>query len=342
MKRVHAIRTAHLNVLMSIFTLTLGAPHAIPQNVGQEAPVSFKCVALNQTVMERMKRGKIADAERILSMGLEEVSDRSQRVCVGLVLHNMAVFEAVSGQLAEGEQFAARSSKILSEVFPHDNPVLLRPLQVLAATWFEQGETGKAREAFNRMRLVRLNGPEERALVHGMAAALLHTEGRRREAESEYLAATAAWEQAGRGNTPDASALLIALGSLYIEERRLDDAGRALGQASLALAAALDTLPMDRIKLLTVQATLCARQRQWGEAEQDLRDVLSIADGGTPVNPRVLQRILTDYARMLRKNRHGREARSVEARASAIPVNWRIDGVVDVADLFTNTMRPNK
>ena len=54
----------------------------------------------------------------------------------------------------------------------------MRPLQILAATSFEQGETGKAREAFKRKQSIRIQRPEDRALLHGMAAVLSEAEGR--------------------------------------------------------------------------------------------------------------------------------------------------------------------
>jgi tetratricopeptide (TPR) repeat protein len=332
--------TARLRVLLFSLSLALGARHAVAQGMIQDVPVSAACIELSQTVLSQAAGGRFEEAENALSSTLDNVSNRPQHSCAGLVLHKLSVLMAVSGRSAEAEQFAERSVKILVENFPPDDPVLLRPLQVLAATRFEQRKTAKAREAFNRMRSIRIVSPEDYALVHEMAAALLHAEGRWREAESEYLRTISAWEEAGRGDTPDAGALFSALGSLYIEERRLDDAQRALAHAATIFDSAKNAVPMDRIKLLNLRALLYAQRGEWGKAERDLQEAVSMVDREARVNPVALALMLANYAHVLRKNHHRPDARSVEARAAALPVNRTT--VVDVAELLGNTKRTKK
>jgi hypothetical protein len=126
--------------------------------------------------------------------------------------------------LADAERLAERSVMILEKAYDSNDVVLLRPLQILAAARFEQGKTAKARDAFKRIQSIRIHRPEDSALVHGTAAVLLEAEGRRPESEAEYLAALHAWEEAGRGETADAGAILTALGSLYTQEQRLAEA----------------------------------------------------------------------------------------------------------------------
>lgn len=341
MEDIRRFEPARLGVLGFSLLLTLGASHAIAQGVSLAA-VSPACIAINRAVTAHAASGRFADAERLLSAALADVGDRSQHVCTGLILHNLSVLMAGSGRSAEAEKIAERSVKILSDDCPPDHPILLRPLQVLAATRFELGETAKAREAFNRMCLVRLDHPQDYALVHGMAAALLHAEGRWQDAEREYVATISAWEQAGRGGTPDAGALLISLGSLYIEERQWEYARRTLGRAATVIDSAQDTVPMDRIRLLHTRAVLYARQGQWAEAEKDLHDAISIADGEAQMDPALVRRILSNYAHVLRKNHHRHEARSIEARAANIAVNRKMEAVVDVADFVGNTKRLKK
>ncbi len=99
-----------------------------------------------------------------------------------------------------------------------EDPVLLRSLQILATARFQQGKTAKAREAFQRMQMVQTRRPQDAALVHGVAAALLEAEGRRSEAESEYLAALRAWIDSGRGDTVDAGTILCGLASFTFTE----------------------------------------------------------------------------------------------------------------------------
>ena len=91
---------------------------------------------------------------------------------------------------------------------------------------------------------------------------------------------------------------------------------------------------MDRIKLLTVSAALHARQGEWREAEQDLSDAVSTADGEPQLTPAARAFLLANYAQVLRKNHRGREARLMEARAAALRGGGASDTVVDVSELL--------
>ena len=182
---------------------------------------------------------------------------------------------------------------------------------------------------------------EDRALVQGIAAALLDAEGRRAEAETEYLAALRAWGEAGWGETGDAGAILNNLGSLYIHEQRLDEAQRALDRALAIFSRAEDAAPMDRIKLLNVRGVLRTRQGDWIGAEQDLHGALLMVDREPWVNPVALRSLLDNYSRVLRRNHHTREARSIEARAAKIQMDRTTASIVDITDLLP-TVKPSK
>jgi tetratricopeptide (TPR) repeat protein len=167
-----------------------------------------------------------------------------------------------------------------------------------------------------------------------MAAAQLHAEGKLTEAEPEYLAALGALKEAGRGNDANAGAVLTGLGALYIEERRLDAARRALDRAFVIFAHAKDAVPMDHIKLLNVRAVLHVRQKEWLEAERDLSDAVSMAEGESQEDSAAFASLLTNYASVLRKNHHRREARTIEKRAAVLNGKRPRDEVVDVSELF--------
>ncbi len=91
---------------------------------------------------------------------------------------------------------------------------------------------------------------------------------------------------------------------------------------------------MDRIKLLNVRGVLHARQGDWREAEQDLHDALSMSDREPWIDQVALRSLLTNYALVLRKNHHRREARSIEARATAIQTDRTTAAIVDLTDLL--------
>jgi tetratricopeptide (TPR) repeat protein len=251
------------------------------------------------------------------------------------MLNNLAALVALSGRIIEAERLAQRSVNILEKIYPPDDPVLLRPLQILAAARFEQGKFTRAREAFNRMRLIRLDRPEDRALVHGMAGSLLHIEHKPQEAETEYFAAIGALESAGQGDSADAGAFFNALGALYIELRRLDDAQRVLDRALTIFTSSREAVAMDRIKLFNVRAVLHARQGKWSEAEQDLRDAVSLARCESALTLVPCASVLTNYAYVLRKNHRGREARSIDARITTLYRGHPPGMVVDVTELIS-------
>jgi tetratricopeptide (TPR) repeat protein len=320
----------------------LGTRYAVAQHVSRLLAPSDACIEFNQAVLSQLASGRLEDAETALSSALDGRANGFDQSCAGLALHNMAIVMARSGRLAEAEVFAERSLKILGKIYPPDDLVLLRPLQSLSSIRFEQRKTTKAREAFRRMQSIRAESPGDRALIHGTAAALLLAEGRYNEAEPEYLRALAAWEESGGGETADAAAVLDGLGALYMLDGRYREAGRTLDRALAIVTSAKDAVPMDRIKLLNTRAVLHARQGEWREAEQDLRSAISTADRHTRLDPVELRSLLANYAQVLRNDHRGREARSIEARAAAIPAHGFTDAVVDVGELLARPRPPKK
>jgi len=253
-------------------------------------------------------------------------------------MNNLAAVLQVSGRLAEAEVMAERSVRTFDLSLPPDDPALLRPLHTLAAARFEQGKIARARETFKRMESIRTTRPDDRALVNAMAAALLEAQGKWPEAESHYSAAIQALKEAGRGDTADAGALLNGLGDVFIRERRMDAARQALNEALAIFEHAPDADPWDRIKVLYARGALCARQREWREAERDLANALSIADRESRADPMLLRSLLIDYATVLRKNHRPQDARLVERRISALGEAIEDRDVVDVSSL----LRPPK
>jgi tetratricopeptide (TPR) repeat protein len=323
--------------LLAAFT----AGHILAQGVGTPVPVGAACLDLNQTAMAQMANGKLPEAELAVSAYLVSGSDRALESCAGLVLNNMAAFLSVAGRLAEAERLAERSVLMLEKAYSPDHVTLLHPLQVLAAARFELGKTARAREALRKMQAIRAERPEDQALVHGMAAALLEREGRRLEAEAEYLAAFRAWEDAGKGKSAEAATILNGLGSLYIELGRLTESQQTLDRALAIFSSAKDTVTNDYIKLHEVRGVLHAWQGAWREAEQDFRTALSMADRELWVDPIALRLLLTRYAYILRKNHHGQEARSIEKRAAALHTGGAATTIVDITELFPKA-KPSK
>lgn len=311
-----------------------GGRFAVAQDVTRHAVPSAACIEFNQTAMNYLAVGRLKDAESTLSAALADPGRGSEQSCAWLTVHNLALVMALSGRLAEAEVLEKRSLKILEKGYPPDDPVLLSPLQSLAQIQFEQREIAKARETFQRLQSIPTEQLADRAVVHGLAAALLYAEGRYKESEVEYLKALGAWEEAGRGVTTDVAAVLDGLAILYIADGRYREAGRTLDRALAILASAKDAVPMDRIKLFRSRAELHAWQGKWREAEADLASAISAVDRDTRLDPAVLQSLLANYAHILRKNHRGKEARSIEARAAALKTSELTKGVVDISELL--------
>src|ERR1051326_6258670 len=181
---------------------------------------SAACRELNRTVIEQVTNGQLGKAELALSAVPENPQDP---LCTGLIMANLAAIRTMQGKYAEAETLAQRSLGVLEEHYAKDRPALLRPLHVLAASRLEQGKVAKAREAFQRMRVLRLDRPMDTALFHDIAGSLLEAEGKPWEAAPEYLAGIRALDDSGHGDTAYAGTLLQALASSYLQQERLDD-----------------------------------------------------------------------------------------------------------------------
>jgi len=132
--------------------------------------------------------------------------------------------------MADAEILAQRSLSILATSYPPGDLALLRPLQILAGARLAQGKTAKARDALRKMESIRIERPQDRALIHGLAAAILQVEGKLKEASASILR-NPRLGATGNGDTADVVALLTDLGSLYLKRGQLDQAGQALDRA---------------------------------------------------------------------------------------------------------------
>jgi tetratricopeptide (TPR) repeat protein len=310
----------------------LGASDEAADTTGDSA-----CEEVKRTVVVQTGSGRSKEAEALLSAALAD----GKRKCVGLVLTDLASIAFVSGQIAQAQQFAERSIKVLQMDHASNDPILLRPLHTVSAASFEQGKLAKSRRTLHQMLQIRAERPDDRTLVHSTAAMLLRYEGKLREAETEVLMAIRAWEETGLTNGADYAALVGGLGGLYIEQRRHADARPVLDRALAIAELAADATPMDRIQLLHIRAALHARDGEWRESEEKFVKALAMAEQESRADPIQLRALLTNYASLLRKTHRGREARSFEKRAAALRGYPATNALVDVTELLREA-RPRK
>jgi hypothetical protein len=311
---------------------TLGAGDEAADTTGDSA-----CEDLKRTVVVQSSSGRSKEAEASLSAALAD----GKRRCVGLVLTEVAANASLSGWIAEAEQFAERSIKVLQMDHASNDPILLRPLHIISAVSFEQGKLAKSRRTLKQMLQIRAERPDDRTQIHSTAAMLLRYEGKLKEAETEILMAIRAWEETGRTDSADYAALLGGLGGLYIDQRRHAAARPVLDRALAITELAVDAVPSDRIHLLHIRAALHARDGEWRESEAKFVQALAMADQESRVDPAMLRALLTNYAILLRKTHRGREARSFEKRAVALRGYPATNALVDATELLREA-RPTK
>jgi tetratricopeptide (TPR) repeat protein len=331
-----------IGLLVLYVSSALGWRYVVAQDLTGRALLGAACMDLNQTAVNYVAAGRLKDAESTLSAALPGSASGSDKPCGWLILHNLATVMGLSGRIGEAENLEERSIKILEKGYPPDHPFLLRPLQSLVQIQLEQREIAKARETFQRLQSIPTERPMDRATVHGLAAALLYTEGRYHEGEAEYLKALGAWEESGRGETMDVAVLLRALAVIYIADGQYREAGRTLDRAIAIATSAKDAVATDWIKLFSTRAELHVRQGEWGEAEADMGAAMSAANGDTRLDPATLKTLLASYAYVLRKNHRRREARSFEARAAAVHARGLTNGVVDISELLAKSTTNKK
>lgn len=290
------------------------------------------CVEVNGEAIDQIATGQFKEAEGVLSAVVTRTNELGP-LCAGLVLGNLAAAMRLSGRFAEAQGFAERSINVLDRSLGTDAPALLGPLHTLAAARLEQGNIGLARSAFQRMQRIHADRPADRALVHGIAATLLQMEGRLIAAEPEYFEALRALEEAGQGSGANAASMLLSLGSLYIDQGRLDEAGRMLERAMTIFDSAGDTVLLERIEVGYLRAALHARQREWQKAEEEMQSAIAMADRVNGLDPHYHAFLLANYAQLLRNNHQRGAARSIEARAAAFRGKRSSGGVVDVTEL---------
>ncbi|HKE26148.1 MAG TPA: tetratricopeptide repeat protein [Bryobacteraceae bacterium] len=286
--------------------------------------------------MTRATNGQFAAAETMAIGAYVSDTDHALGSCVGIILSDVALLMSASGELAGAEKLAEQSVAILEPLYPAHDPILLGPLQVLAGARFAQGKIASAKQAFKGIQLTRIQRPEDSAAVHAWAGWFLYIAGRWAEAEHEYLSALQALSIAGYSNSADAGSVLNALGSLYIEEHRLDEAERVLDHAAAVFGRA-EGVPADRIKLLNAWGVLHARQGKWREAERELHESLSLADSTGWTDLAAQRSLLRNYSQVLRRNNNKHEAQAIEKRLSALQAARTKVPVVDISELLPKT-----
>jgi tetratricopeptide (TPR) repeat protein len=298
------------------------------------APVeglSADCIRVNSAILQDLANGRVAKAQRVALETLSGDPSRLEPVCAGLLLNEAAVASLQSGRLAEARELAEKSITHLQQGVAPGDPVYLRPLNLLASVYLSEGCTRKAVETLRRMETLRVTSPQDRALIREIRAAVLQREHRNEEAEMNYMAALAALSDAGKQDSACAAAVQRSLAYLYLRDRQYSDALKTVDAAIATLRRAKDAVPFDRIQVLHVRAQIFGHEGRWQDAESDLSEALSLGNRELHLDSVILEPLVTDYARALRKL-HRKEAHFVEnwaatLRSQTVAAQQKIDVV---------------
>lgn len=138
-------------------------------------------------------------------------------------------------------------------------------------------------------------------------------------------------ESAGGLNQFDGVRILHQLARIYVDQAQYERADLLLAQGISITGAMLPATHPYRIGILLTAANLCSRRRQFSTSEQYYKRALSLSDG---VADEVLRdRVLRDYARLLRQLRGKKEAKDLENRADNLVSTYHHDHLVDVMEL---------
>lgn len=299
------------------------------------------CLEVTAKIRASFTTGNPGRADAALSELLAGANAKGDPLCVVSAIHNLAKVYENSGRVAEAEALERRSLLILDTTYPPNDPIRLQPLVTLWAVSLQLGKLAKAREAFHALSSIPLVTSRERAIVSSAAAEQFLMEGRYPDAEREFNNALKEWDIAGLGETLDTAAVLVGLGSLYAVQGRYKDAESVLQRAYQIVNSSRDTLPSDRVKVLSLRGILRTRQERWREAKADLIAAISTADRDMQIDPAQLKPLLEYYAFVLRKIRQNKQARSIEARARSIDIPGEARSVADITQL-PNGSKPGK
>jgi tetratricopeptide (TPR) repeat protein len=319
-------------LITAVATLGTSCGYAAPVgSTAAEVQRKQPCKDLNRAILDQVATGS-PDVDRAIAA-------LAGPGCAGPVLADLASTMLKAGRFPDAEKYARRSIDIMVRTRGSSDRALLRPLHFLAVAGVEQQKVGAARKAFERMRNIPADEPVDRFLLHATAALLLLKEGRHAEAEQEYLEALSTLDRAGLGSSGDAASLLMALGSLSIHDGRINEASRRLDSALAIYNTAPNAVSAERISVLYLRAVVDLRQGKLPDAREKLQAAVSMLDRIKDLDPEVQSCLLARYARVLRKQHRGRQARAIEVRAAALHGYRPSQALVDVSELAPDTKR---
>ena len=266
-----------------------------------------------------------------------------EQACAGVLLGARASYRNVHGQMSDALRDAEQSLTLLTPLRASSDLLLLKPLYVVAHTNVALGRMTAARQAYQRLLLIRSDRPSDLRLVHAMKAILANSEHNLREAASEYGEFIRLAEDAGIAYTAEMAAARVTLAFVYEQDGQMEKARRQLDHAETILNSATDVIPFDRMLFQLCRGVLASLTGHWSAAELCFSETLSLIDlNPSPAGNDLLTKLLPHYAVALRKLHKRDEARLIEARSAGLARDLQSELVVDITDLSEEGKRKKK
>lgn len=299
--------------------------------VSQVGLAEHDCQSQVESALRAVRQMRYPEAEQILSsLAREPAVGQQQARCLGILLNVTQVEIEKRVGSSGAEQFVRRALDVLTTFRPADDPLLLRPLQILVSLALESGDITQADEAFRQMSRIRLRTNNDRVILAMTHAFISSSRGRPKEAERDYedalkLAADDDVEsqrlQAGIWNN---------LAAVYIGERKLPEARAALIRARALTQHEPNEGERERLMVgvLSNLGTVLYRMRDYARAEENLRGAITLEEKQHDRDTGRLTVLLTNLEQVLKKQKRKHEAKQIDDRLQA--VLWDANQTVNV------------
>jgi tetratricopeptide (TPR) repeat protein len=276
-----------------------------------------------------MDGGQYKDADRLYSSAVHQAEDAGARKAfLARALYELASLREVEGRNTDASRLLKRAIDMAeadSQLKPAELAIIW---QGLGTAYIGMRSYPNAVQAFQKaLELVQSKGGAAAAdllPIFGGLSGAYRAQHKYREAETAIMHGMEAVDRLPPEDAWTRWYLLTSMGNLYLWEHRLTDAETVLLEAQSIMerskppqGSALQDAAA-RGYLAFNLALVLAGQKKFHEAEPLFVKALRIAESGAPIPPEDAARMITEYARCLRKSGNSDYAGTLEAKAKAM------------------------
>jgi tetratricopeptide (TPR) repeat protein len=264
--------------------------------------------------------GQRLQAERTLTAALSDEAHFGE-VSRALIHNRLGTFYFEEGKLLRSQHHHELTLTALEKYRVEYEPLVMRIAVNLASSYLEAGQVSKAEKLalkFARCETARTGIADTGRLFSLLGSIASHREDDR-EAERYYRRAKAIFDPMSNEEEGESKAMLLAnLARLLGRTGRLAEAAGYAKESMTALAASPAPSPASTIAVLREAARVFAALGRPGEARPLLQRAIAVSESAFGESHGLRAGLLVDWAAVLRAQNRGRDARTLERRASSI------------------------